>query len=76
MRFRFVPSAGLLLAAVLVAAPAAAQTQEEVRFQGELNACGALPEAQRAACVAAVRAKIREAWIARIEAQSSRRQSN
>lgn len=52
----------------------AQQSQEEIRFQGELKACEAQPEPQRKACIDAVQAKIRAAWLARIEEQSRRRQ--
>lgn len=72
MKFRPVLPAVVL---VLLALPAMAQqSQEEIRFQGELKACEAQPEPQRKACIDAVQAKIRAAWLARIEEQSRRRQ--
>ena len=77
MRFRSIlPAFGLtLLALPAVSVPAVAQqSQEEIRFQAELKACEAQPEAQRRACVEQVQARIKAAWIARIEEQSSRRQ--
>lgn len=65
------PALGL----ALVALPAVAQqSQEEIRFQPELKACEAQPEPQRKACIDAVQAKIKAAWLARIEEQSRRRQ--
>lgn len=71
----------LVLGVALLALPAlslsaaAQQLQEEIRFQPELKACEALPEPQRLSCVDAVQAKIKTAWIARIEEQSRRRQA-
>lgn len=63
------------IALALLALPAMAQqSQEEIRFQGELKACEAQPEPQRKACIDAVQAKIKAAWLARIEEQSRRRQ--
>lgn len=63
------------LAIALLALPAAAQqSQEEIRFQPELKACEAQPEPQRRGCIDAVQAKIKAAWLARIEEQSRRRQ--
>ena len=65
------PTLGL----ALIALPALAQqSQEEIRFQPELKACEAQPEPQRKACIDAVQAKIKAAWLARIEEQSRRRQ--
>ncbi len=65
------PALGL----ALIALPALAQqSQEEIRFQPELKACEAQPEPQRKACIDAVQAKIKAAWLARIEEQSRRRQ--
>lgn len=66
------PALGL----ALVALPAVAQqTQEEIRFQGELKACEAQAEPQRKACIDAVQAKIKAAWTQRIEIESRRRQA-
>ncbi|MBL8705956.1 MAG: hypothetical protein JNM30_13980 [Rhodospirillales bacterium] len=66
----------LALGLALIAQSALAQqTQEEIRFQAELKACETQPEPQRKACIDAVQAKIKAAWIARIEAESRRRQA-
>lgn len=46
---------------------------EELRFQGELQACAANPEPIRADCERLVRAKIVAAWKARIEIEAMRR---
>lgn len=72
MILRTVLSAALLTLATLPAS--AQQSQEEIRFQPEIRACEAQPEPQRKTCIDAVRAKIRAAWLARIEEQSRRRQ--
>jgi hypothetical protein len=68
------PALGLALIALLSLPAAAQQSQEEIRFQPELKACEAQPEPQRKACIDAVQAKIKAAWLARIEEQSRRRQ--
>ncbi len=72
MNIRTILSAVLLALATLPAS--AQQSQEEIRFQPELKACEAQPEPQRKACIDAVRAKIKAAWLARIEVESRRRQ--
>jgi hypothetical protein len=71
------PALGLALIALpaLSLSAAAQQSQEEIRFQPELKACEAQPEPQRKACIDAVQAKIKAAWLARIEAESRRRQA-
>jgi hypothetical protein len=59
----------------MLSLPASAQqSQEEIRFQPELKACETQPEPQRKACIDAVQARIKAAWLARIEEQSRRRQ--
>ena len=69
-------AAPLAFAAALLSPPVLAQkTQEEIRYEAELKACDSQPPAQRGSCRDLVEAKIKAAWIARIEEQSRRRQA-
>jgi len=70
-----VPVLSLVLAGMGATEARSQQTQEEIRFRGELKACESQPEPQRKACVDAVRAKIKAAWTQRIEIESRRRQA-
>ena len=69
-------TASILAALLALPGMASAQTIEEVRYQGELRACAALPEPQRKPCEDGVRAKISQEWKSRIEEQARRRTSN
>jgi hypothetical protein len=75
IRAYVIPVVSLVLIGIGATEARSQQTQEEIRFQGELNACQAQPEPQRKACIDAVRAKIRAAWTQRIEIESRRRQA-
>lgn len=75
IRAYVVPALSLVLVGMAATEARSQQTQEEIRFQGELKACEAQPEPQRKACIDAVQAKIKAAWLARIEAESRRRQA-